>query len=108
MKVQKLHLGGVLLSFPPRILYCLPVHIVRTQGRWVPLGGFLTIIKWCKLYAKFMKNFKLYGKICSKLYGKLHSKALWQNFMAKIYSKKIPWQNFVTNFVQDFMQNSKQ
>ena len=37
---------------------------------------------------KFMKNFKLYGKICSKLYGKLHSKALWQNFMAKLYSKK--------------------
>ena len=36
---------GFTLTFPPHILYSLPVHNVGTQGRWVPLGNSLAIIK---------------------------------------------------------------
>ena len=45
--------------------------------------------------------------IMAKPCGKLHSKALWQNFMAEFYGKT-PWQRFVANFVHGFMQNSMQ
>ena len=33
------------LSLPPHILYSLSVHNVGNQGRWVPLGNSLAIIK---------------------------------------------------------------
>ena len=36
---------GFTLTFPPHILYSLSVHNVGTQGRWVPLGNSLAIIK---------------------------------------------------------------
>ena len=36
---------GSSLTFPPHILYSLSVHNVGAQGGWVPLGGFLTIVK---------------------------------------------------------------
>ena len=36
---------GFTLTFPPHILYSSSVHNVGTQGRWVPLGNSLAIIK---------------------------------------------------------------
>ena len=36
---------GSSLTFPPHILYSLSVHNVGAQGRWVPLGGSLMIVK---------------------------------------------------------------
>ena len=45
MKAQALTQVGFTLTFPPHTLYSLPVHSVGTQGRWVPLGDILAIIK---------------------------------------------------------------
>ena len=49
MKAQALTQVGFTLTFPPHTLYSLPVHSVGTQGRWVPLGDILAIIKQHKL-----------------------------------------------------------
>ena len=49
VKAQALTQVGFTLTFPPHTLYSLPVHSVGTQGRWVPLGDILAIIKQHKL-----------------------------------------------------------
>ena len=45
MKAQGFHPGGIHSHFPPHILYSFSVHNVGTQGRWVPLGNSLAIVK---------------------------------------------------------------